>query len=144
MNFGRLAAGAIVAWVVSMGIGFLVNGVLLAGAYAAEAAAFRPQTDMNLAVGFASTLLGFFVFAYAYAKGYEGTSGVQEGLRYGVIVALLVICFGIVWEYVVFPISARLLTYMIVDTLVEFAIYGSIVGAIYRPAVSARTGARRA
>jgi hypothetical protein len=143
MNFGRLAAAAVAAWVVSMALGFLVNGVLLAGAYAAEASAFRPQDQMNLPVGFASSLLGFFAFAYAYAKGYEGTSGVQEGLRYGVIVALLLVCFGMVWNWVVYPISSRLLIYMIVDTLLEFAIYGAIVGAIYRPAAPAGGGRRQ-
>jgi hypothetical protein len=134
MNFGRLAVAAVAAWIVSMVLGFVVNGVLLQDAYAAEAAAFRPAEQMNLAVGFVATLLGFFAFAYAYAKGYEGTSGLQEGLRYGVIVALLLVCFGQVWQYVVFPISEKLLVYMIVDTLVEFALYGAIVGAIYRPA----------
>lgn len=139
MNFGRVAAAAVAAWVASMAVGYLVNGVLLTGVYAAETA-FRAQDQMNLPVGFVSTLVGFFVFAYAYAKGYEGTSGVQEGLRYGVIVALLLVCFGLVWQYVLFPISTRLLAYMIVDTLVEFAIYGAIVGAIYRPA--ARPAAR--
>jgi hypothetical protein len=142
MNFGRVAASAIAAWVAYLAIGFVVNDVLLAGAYQAEAAAFRPQADMNLAVGFTASLLGFFVFAYAYAKGYEGTNGVQEGIRYGVIVALLLICFGLVWQYVVHPISARLLAYMIVDALVEFAIYGAIVGTIYRPVAAPATNRR--
>jgi hypothetical protein len=142
MNFGRLAAAALAAWVVSMGLGYLVNDVLLAGAYAAEAAAFRPRADMNITVGMVASAFGFLVFAYAYAKGYEGTSGLQEGLRYGVIVALMLICFSLVWQYVVHPISTQLLSYMVIDALVEFAIYGSIVGAIYRPAGRPATAAR--
>lgn len=142
MNFGRLAAAAVAAWVASMAIGYLVNEVLLAGVYAAEAAAFRPRGEMNVPIGMAAMLLGFFVFAYAYAKGYEGTSGAQEGLRYGVIVALMLTCFSLVWQYVVYPISTTLLAYMVVDALVEFAIYGSIVGAVYRPPARTTAAAR--
>ena len=51
MNFGRLAIAAVVAWIVSIPVGFL--------------------------------LVGFFAFAYAYARGFEGGSGVMEGVRFG-------------------------------------------------------------
>ena len=136
MNFARVAAAAVVAWIVSIGIGFLVNEVLLADLALANAAAMRPEADLtaNLPLGFAFLLLGFFAFAYAYAKGYEGGSGVVEGIRFGVTVAVIVIGFGVIWQYVVFPISGAFAAAMVVDTLVEAAIYGAIVGAIYRPA----------
>ena len=54
----------------------------------------RPPAEMNLAFGLAASLLGFFVFAYAYAKGYEGGAGAVEGLRFGVVVGLLLACFS--------------------------------------------------
>ncbi len=90
MNFGRIAAAALVAWTVSLGLGFLVNDILLAPIAAANAAAMRPEAAImgNLPVGFAFMLLGFFAFAYAYAKGYEGGNGVVEGIRFGVLVSL--------------------------------------------------------
>jgi hypothetical protein len=78
-------------------------------------------------------LVGFFAFAYAYAKGYEGGSGVMEGVRFGVVIALVVTGFGLVWMYVQFPITATLAGASIIDSIVEFAIYGAIVGAIYKP-----------
>lgn len=135
MNMGRVAAAAVVAWVVSIGIGYLVNEVLFSGLYAASAAAFRPDAQMmaNLPVGFAGMLLGFFAFAYAYAKGYEGGSGPMEGLRFGLLVGLMLDGFGLVWYWVTVPIEARLAVAMMLDTLVEFAIYGAIVGFVYRP-----------
>lgn len=140
MNFGRLALGAVAAWIAYVAIGFVVNTMILADVYAQHIAAnvMRPPEAGNalVPIGLVMGLLGFFVFAYAYAKGYEGGQGVQEGLRFGVVVALLLICFALIWEYVVFPISGRLLAYWVVDLLVEFAIYGMIVGAIYKPAVT--------
>ena len=142
MNFARVAAAAVAAWVAYLPIGYVVNEILLKDVYAANAAVMRAPDQMNLPLGFAAALLGFFVFAYTYAKGYEGGSGAQEGLRFGVLVALLIICFATVWAYVTTPITSTLLFAWIVDIIVEFSIYGSIVGAIYRPAASgARTPA---
>lgn len=135
MNFARVAAAAVVAWIVSIGIGLLVNTVILADLALANAAAMRPEAELtgNLPIGFAFLLLGFFAFAYAYARGYEGGNGVMEGIRFGVVVALIVIGFGVIWQYVVFPITPAFGAAIVVDTIVELAIYGAIVGVIYKP-----------
>jgi hypothetical protein len=141
MNFGRIAAAAVVAWVVSLGVGFLVNDVLLVDIAAPNVGVMRPEADLmaNLPLGFVFLLIGFFAFAYAYAKGYEGGNGVVEGIRFGVLVSLIVIGFGLVWQYVMFPITAGYAAAIIVDSIVELALYGAIVGAIYKPAgVAAR------
>ena len=144
MNFGRIAAAAVVAWVVSLGIGFVVNDFLLAGILGANASVMRPDAELlgNLPLGFAFLLIGFFAFAYAYAKGYEGGNGIVEGVRFGVLVALIVIGFGVIWQYVVYPITSALAVAMVIDSIVELAIYGAIVGAIYKPlsSVSLRSG----
>jgi hypothetical protein len=135
MNFGRIAAAAVVAWIVSLAVGFVVNDVVLTGIVAANAGAMRPEAELmgNLPIGFAFLLLGFFAFAYAYAKGYEGGSGVVEGIRFGVLVALIVVGFGVIWQYVMFPITASYAIALVVDAIVELALYGAIVGAIYKP-----------
>ena len=133
MNYPRLALAAVVAWIVSVGLAVLVHGVLLADLYTAHAPLFRAGADMDLGLGFGAQLFGFFVFAYMYAKGYEGTSGPQEGLRFGVLIGLLLIGFGVVWSYALMPVSGRLGLAWAVDAVVEMAIYGVIVGVIYRP-----------
>jgi len=133
VNFGRVAAAAVVAWITYMLVSPVVNNVLLADLYARHAAVFRPQADMNLVLGLGASLLGFFVFAYAYAKGYEGGSGALEGLRFGVVVGLLLACFAVTWNYVVLPVSGSLAIAWIVDTLVEMALYGVVVGLVYKP-----------
>jgi len=133
VNFGRVAAAALAAWVVYLGVSPLVNNVLLADLYAQHARVFRPQAEMNVAFGLAAALAGFFVFAYAYAKGYEGGAGVVEGLRYGVVVGLLLAAFSVAWNYVVLPVSGALAAAWIVDVIVEMAIYGAVVGLVYKP-----------
>ena len=133
MNYSRLALAAVSAWVVSLGLGFVVNTWLMADIYEAHARVFRPQADMNLPLGFGVQLVAFFAFAYMYAKGYEGTTGVQEGLRFGVLVGLLLIGFATTWSYVTLPVSGTMGAYWTVDVLLEMAIYGAVVGFLYRP-----------
>ena len=60
----------------------------------------------------------------------------MEGVRFGVLVALVVIGFGVIWQYVVFPIDGAMAVAGVIDAIVELAIYGAIVGAIYRPAAA--------
>lgn len=143
MNFSRLAVAAIVAWAAFVAIGYLVHGMLLTDLYEQGSSAQRTDTDTNPLLGFAVALLGFFAFAYTYAKGYEGGGGLQEGMRFGVLVALMLVCFAAVWGYIVFPISGELAAALAVDYIVEFAVYGMIVGAIYKPlAARASSGGR--
>ena len=136
MNFARVAASALAAWAVSIPVGYVVNEILLKDLYTANAAAFRPEAAMmaNMPLGMLSSLVGFFAFAYMYAKGYEGTPGTMEGMRFGVLVAILLSGFALTWQYVVFPISGALTAAWIVDAIAEYALYGAIVGAIYKPA----------
>jgi hypothetical protein len=135
MNFPRIAMAAVAAWVAAMAVGFLVNDFLLSEFYMANQSAIRSEAELNarLPYGFLFLFVGYFAFAYVYAKGYEAGSGVMEGIRFGVLVAILVSCFGLIWQWVVFPINGTMAAVTIVDAIFEFALYGAIVGAIYRP-----------
>src|SRR5262245_35989827 len=135
MNFGRIAAAAVVVWVVSLAVGFVVNDVLFTGLAAANVSVLRPEAALsaNLPIGFVFLLIGCFAFAYAYAKGYEGGNGITEGARFGAVVALIVMGWGLIWQYVMFPITATYAAAIMIDSLVELTIYGAIVGAIYKP-----------
>jgi hypothetical protein len=136
MNWSRIAVAAVAAWVVSMALGYLVNNFLFAGLYEANAAAFvsEEQIMRGLPIGFGVMLAGFLVFAYTYAKGYEGGSGLAEGLRFGLLVGIMLVCFVIVWNWVTTPISGNMALAMAGDYIVEFLVYGAIVGLIYKPA----------
>jgi hypothetical protein len=136
MNLPRVAIAAVVTWVVYLGVSFVVHTMVLVDIYARHRAVMRPEEQANaiLPVGFVFALVGFFAFAYAYAKGYEGGGGLQEGLRFGVLVGILLCCFAIIWEYMVWPMSGTLLIAWMLDNIIEFALYGMLVGLIYKPA----------
>jgi hypothetical protein len=135
MNFARVAMAAVASWIVYLGVSFLVHAVLLKDIYMQHAASMRPEAEAGaiLPIGFGFALVGFFAFAYAYAKGYEG-GGAQEGIRFGVLVGILLCCFSAIWDYMVWPISVTLAALWMVDFLVEFALYGLIVAMVYKPA----------
>ena len=139
MNYTRLVIAALVTWAVSLGVGYFVNDVLLADIYAANSAVIRPEAQMTglLPIGFVFILVGYLVFAYMYAKGYEGGNGIVEGLRFGLCAGILVTCFGLIWQYVLYPITGAMAVAIIIDSILEFALYGMIVGAIYKPAAHA-------
>ena len=107
INMTRLVFAALAAWVAWMVMGYIVNMRLMTGAYAEMQAHMRPQADMNqlLPLGFAFGLAGFLILSWIYAKGYEGGSGVSEGIRFGFLIGLLFVMMGIVWEFIVFPVT---------------------------------------
>ena len=127
MNLPRVAIAAVAAWVVYLGVSFVVHTVLLEDLYLQHLGAMRPDADQNaiLPIGFLFALVGFFAFAYTYAKGYEGGSGAQEGLRFGVLVGILICCFRVIWDHMVWPVSLQLTAAWMVEYIVEFALYGS-------------------
>jgi hypothetical protein len=135
MNFARVAVAAVSAWIVSIGVGYVVNEILLKDLFLANAAAMRPEAALyaNLPIGFGFMLIGFFAFAYTYAKGYEGGNGTMEGIRFGMLVAVMINCFALIWSWVSTPISGTLAAAMMIDYVVEFALYGAIIGSIYKP-----------
>jgi putative flippase GtrA len=135
MNYGRIALAAVAAWIVSIGLGYLINNVWLLRLYQANAWAFRRTEEITplLPLGFGLQLLAFCAFAYAYARGYDGTgSRIGEGMRYGLVVAIMIDGFAIVWNYVTAPIALRLGILQLVEHVGEFGVYGAIVGLIYR------------
>ena len=143
MNFPRVAMAAVAAWIVSVPLGYIVNEIILKDVFLANAAALRPEAQVmgNLPIAFGMMLLGFFAFAYAYAKGYEGGGGILEGVRFGVLVALMLDCFVVSWWYSTVPINTTMFLSTCIDYIVEYSIFGAIVAAIYKPVpVPARQG----
>jgi uncharacterized protein YqgC (DUF456 family) len=94
MNLGRIAIAAVAATVVYYVYGFLVERLLIRKAFSPYSAVYRSAETMPgyIPLGFACTLIATFVIAMTYAKDYEGGSGTAEGLRFGVLVGIFVVC----------------------------------------------------
>jgi putative flippase GtrA len=136
MNYPRVLLAGVAAWIASVALGYLIHDVWLFRLYQANAWAFRRPDDIAalVPIGLAAQLVACLGFAIAYAKGYEGEgSAIGEGVRYGLIVALMIDGFAVVWNYVTQPIATRLGMLELVARVGEFGVYGAVVGVIYRP-----------
>jgi hypothetical protein len=146
MNYSRLVLAAVAATVVDAVYGFLVFGQVLGGEFHRYPDIYRPD-DLQTAflpMMFVGILFAMFVATYLYAKGYEGGSGMQEGMRFGVLVGLLMV--GYVWgvDYAIMRIGKKLALYGGLAGLVEWIVIGTVIGLVYKPAASAPASRRTA
>jgi len=141
MDYKRIALAAVVAWVVDTAYGMIAWMWLMGSEFAKYPAVFRPQATMNanLPLMFAGGLLGMFALAYIYAKGYEGGSGVQEGFRFGVLLALFTFGMVSIGIYGSFNIGKRLAMMASTVSFIEMILVGVVIGALYRPAAKPLT-----
>ena len=135
MSYRRIAAAAVTAWIVSIPFGALIHHGVLGGVYAANAAAFRPDADIvrRLPIGYAVQLLGFFGAAFLCAETSPRPSGIVRGIRFGLLMGVVVVSFAVIWNYVTQPITALVGVAEVFECMLASSIYGAIIGAIYRP-----------
>ncbi len=109
------------------------HGYLLKETYIKTASLWRTETEMHHL--FPAMLLGQFLisllFCYIFTKGYEGR-GTAEGLRYGVLIGLLMSA-PLFITYAVQPIPLSIIAAWILGTLIEASLAGMLLGGIYRP-----------
>jgi hypothetical protein len=146
MNYSRLALAAVAATLADAVYGFLVFGQVLGSEFHRYPDIYRPD-DLQTAflpMMFVGILFSMFVASYLYAKGYEGGSGMQEGIRFGVLVGLLML--GYVWgvDYAIMRIGKKLALYGGLAGLVEWIVVGTVIGLVYKPAASVPASHRAA
>ena len=107
----------------------MINDVWLFRLYQANAWAYRRAEDIRPLVyyGLGAQLLGCLAFAFAYARGYQREgSGLAQGIRFGLVIAILIDGFATVWNVVTQPIAVRLGVLELVARVGEFGIYGTL------------------
>jgi hypothetical protein len=146
MNTTRIVLAALAATVVDGIYGFAVYGTALNNQFMAFPAVFRSAESGQTALPlmFAGILVGMFAVTYVYAKGYEGGSGLQEGLRFGVLIGILHAGYFVGVMYGILNISRRLAMVMALAGLGEWLVVGCTIGLIYRSAFGAGTRSAKA
>ena len=136
MNYGRLALAAVVGTVVDMAYGFVVYGLLLASQFGGYPGVYRPAEDMSyMPVLVAGAFIAVLAATFIYAKGYEGRSGVEEGLRFGAVMGLFVVGYAALVNYAVLNIGRRLAVSLAAAGFIEWIVVGLVIGLLYKPAV---------
>ncbi|MCI0421399.1 MAG: hypothetical protein L0312_19605 [Acidobacteria bacterium] len=116
----KLLISVVVIFVVSMGLGFLVHGVLLAPEYAQLPNLFRTPQDAERYFFYMllAHVLISFGFVWIYLRGRENKPFLAQGVRYGVAIAVLMTIPMYLIYYAVQPMPAPLVCKQIIfDTL---------------------------
>jgi hypothetical protein len=138
MNYPRIVVAALAATVVDALYGFLVWGQILSREFAQFPAIFRPGDDTTaLPLMFVGVLVGMLFASGIYAKGYEGGSGLIEGLRFGVVMGLLVGSYMAGVNFGILRIGKRMALTFGIGWLGEWILVGLAIGLVYKPAASA-------
>lgn len=138
MNYKRIVLAAIVATVALLVYGFLVYGLLIAQDYNPYPGVYRSTADSksHMPLAFAGLFVAMLVVTVMYAKGYEGGSGITEGARFGLLVGIFVACVCVGTNYATLNIGSKLAIKQALATLVEWPLYGIVIGLLYKPGAS--------
>jgi hypothetical protein len=138
MNWKKFIIAFIAAFVFIFLFDWLFHGMLMKNTYAGLPEGFM-RSDAEMGARFHWLILGqaifMFMFTMIYARGF-GSGGVGSGVGFGIMLGLLFVGMYFV-AYCVHPIPSNVLATWAIAGLIEYAIAGAIVGAIYRPASSA-------
>lgn len=133
MNHKRGFPAFIAAFVGIFLFEFLWHGMLMKSAYMEVPSMWRPPDEFSS--HFLFLILGQLVVAFAFTGLYVSKVGVNSaatGAGYGIVIGLLCAGGGLI-RFAVEPITTKILCMWIAGGLIEFAIIGAIVGAIYKP-----------
>jgi len=135
MNHKRGFAAFIAAFVFIFFFEFVWHGMLMKSSYLETASLWRSQPVFPL------LMLGQAVVAFAFTGLYVSKVGVNcpvTGAGYGVVIGIL--CAGGSFiRFAVQPLTAKILCMWIAGGLIEFALAGALVGAIYKPLSTSTT-----
>jgi len=116
---------------------FVTFGIVYVGAELIFESQFKSVGDaMNFAdeehmISWVGRILYSLVFCYIFVQGYENT-GVGEGVRYGLLIGLLLIGLDLDWFGVTNVVLSDAVTWWVTD-LAAAIIGGAVLAAVYKP-----------
>ena len=138
MNYTRILIAAVVATVVDAVYGLTVWANVLHGEFARYPEIYRGGGDTSgFVIMFAGIFAAMLVASYIYAKGYEGGSAAAEGLKFGIVLALLMAIYIASTDYGTLRIGKKMMLTLLGGQFGEFLLVGLAIGLVYRPAAAA-------
>jgi len=134
MNNKTLWIGFVVVFIVIQGIGFVVHTIMMADTYANLGSVFRSGPEMmDMAwMMMVSSAAMLFMFCYIFTKGYEG-GGIMEGVRFGLMVGIMMAGAMAIDPHVIFPLPANVATVWLLAGVGSLMVGGAVFAAIYKP-----------
>lgn len=133
MNVKKLVLTIIVVWVVAYIAGFLIHAILLAPDYMTIVEHYRPVGQEKLiwiCLAYLSFAIGSVI---VYAKGVEAKPWLGQGIRFGILMWLILAVPSFFIAYAVQPVPTMLMAKQVLFEGVDKILLGIITAALYRP-----------
>jgi putative flippase GtrA len=129
----KLLLAIVAAYIVLMLTNYLVHQIWLMSDYAAIPASHRSTEEImhrfwGMAVG---QFIFAALFAYIYTCGVDKKPWLVQGIRYGILVALLTVVPTALSEYVVYIVPHQLAIKWMIAGGIQMIILGLLVAGIY-------------
>lgn len=132
MNVKRLLLAIVAVFVAQQAMELVIHMKILGDTYASIKGLWRPDMQdymwMMHVIGFAFCAL----FVHFYVS-WRRVGGVGEGMKYGLIVGLIVGVSGFM-QYMIYPLPFSLVVKWLVFGTLQSMVMGAIASGIYRPA----------
>jgi hypothetical protein len=129
---GRFVISVIVIFVLSMGFGFLIHEILLKADYDQVRQLFRSEEDGK--AHFIYLVLGQLIFSigfvWIYNKGKEAKPFFEQGLRYGIAIAILTSIPTFLVYYAIQPLPSALVMKQIIFDSIGVIVRGIVVAGL--------------
>jgi hypothetical protein len=133
MNKKNFIFTSVIVFVAFQVMNFVIHSLILMKAYQALENVWRPDMMQKMWIIYVTSLIFSFLFVYIFSKGYEG-KGIAEGVRYGLIIGLLMNVVGMFNQYAVYPIPFGLIIQWFIYGIIQYIICGIVAAALFKPA----------
>lgn len=130
----KLVIAIVATFIILMATNYLVHEIWLMPDY--DAIPLSHRNPAGIQHRFWAMVVGQFIFsamfAYIYTRGRENKSWIEQGIRYGILMALLTAVPTALSEYTVYIVPYMLAIKWMVAGGIQLVIAGLVVAAIYK------------
>lgn len=132
MNKGKFWLSCLLVFVAYQIVNILIHSVLLMEAYETTASLWRADMMQMMWVMYIADIIKCILFVYVFVRGYE-SKGIVEGIRFGVIISLLMVIPGMLSQYVVYPVPFSMALQWMIYHTIQMIVMGIVASLIYKP-----------
>lgn len=132
MNVKRFLLASLAVFITFQVLDFIIHNLILGPAYEATMQLWRPDMMEKMWIMYVMGALMSLVFVYFFAKGNQG-KGIAEGLKYGLIMGVLIAIVIPVNQYIIYPLPGDLVLKWVLFGYAETIVAAVVAALVYKP-----------
>ena len=132
MNTKKFLLASFGVFVTTQILDFVIHNLILGSTYESIQGLFRTDMADKMWVMYVTGIVFSLLFVHIFTKGYEG-KGILEGVKYGLLIGLVVYFVGSFNQFVVYPVPYVLMWKWVIYGTLEMMAAGAVTALIYKP-----------